>query len=156
MIGRTPPSQPASPKGSALPPRAGRALGSAATRLQATSESDSPPNDASAYSQVSIIDYSLPIRSWKSAGLVKTTANKTMSAKAATHSGERRVIRAYRGSFSTKAFRGRREQEREKGKKKKKKEGGLSCFRAAVPWEPRTKCSFNQMLTSPPGAQSET
>lgn len=122
MIGRTPPSQPASPKGSALPPRAGRALGSAATRLQATSQSDSPPNDASgAYSQVSIIDYSLPIRSWKSAGLVKTTANKTMSAKAATHSGERRAIRAYRGSFSTKAFRGRRQREREKGEKKKKK-----------------------------------
>lgn len=42
------------------------------------------------------------------------------------------------------------EEEREKGGKK---EGGLSCFRAAVPWEPRTKCSFNQMLTSPLGAQ---
>lgn len=49
------------PKGSTT--SAGIVLHTNVASLQSTSESDSPPKDASTYSQVSIIDYSLPIRS---------------------------------------------------------------------------------------------
>ena len=83
----------------------------------------------------------------KTAGLVKPTVRKTMSAKAGRHSLERN-----QGFMPTEALSAQRLLGEEgKGGWGREREG--SCFRAGIPRESRTKCSFNQTLTSPLGVE---